>query len=98
MTPIVINSIGGQCPTQADATFYGCPVYFRARGGEWTIEICKPGGDPVCNPELFFMDGDDVTGGYMECDEVIRLLGVAFKRFTEKHQGPIYRGEDWPCR
>lgn len=96
MTPIVISNIGGQCPCQADGAFYGNPFYFRARYGEWTIEVARPGRDPVCNPELFFMEGEDPDEGYMEIPDAMKEIGKAFEAFTEKYSQQIYNGKDWP--
>lgn len=36
---IVINTLGGNCPVQADGEIDGVPFYFRARGERWSIEI-----------------------------------------------------------
>ena len=98
MTPIVISAIGGSCPFQADGSFYGNPFYFRARHGDWTLEVAAPGEDPVCNPSLFYADGDDDTCGYMELEEAMRIIGGEFVAFTEKYADQIYRGADWPPR
>jgi hypothetical protein len=98
MTPIVISSIGGQCPCQAEGTFYGNPFYFRARCGDWTIEVAHPGDDPVCNPSLFYMEGPDPEDGFMEVPESMKHIGKAFGAFTDKYAAQIYRGEAWPLR
>lgn len=44
---IHIESIGGECPVQAEGTIYRHPFYFRARGDQWSIGV---GGDPVSSP------------------------------------------------
>jgi hypothetical protein len=93
---IIIKSIGGQCPCQAEGFFYGNPFYFRARGGEWTIEVAKPGSDPVDNPELFYMEGDDPDEGYMEIPDAMKHIGKAFDAFTKKYSQQIYHGKEWP--
>ena len=58
---IVIESIGGQCPVQAEGTIDGKPFYFRARNAYWSIGI--GGEDVVCSPEWYFdapyFDEDD---------------------------------------
>ncbi len=36
---IVIDSLGGKCPVQAEGTINGVPFYFRARGEIWTLEV-----------------------------------------------------------
>lgn len=36
---IRIDSLGGNCPVQADGFIDGEPFYFRSRGQHWSIEI-----------------------------------------------------------
>jgi hypothetical protein len=36
---IVIDSIGGNCPVQAEGSFDGMRFYFRARGGGWEFHV-----------------------------------------------------------
>ncbi len=72
-----IDSCGGVCPTQADGTFDGNPFYFRARHGDWTLDVVAPGHDPVmplAEETLFSASGDDESEGYMDPDDVQRLL------------------------
>ena len=96
MTPIVITGIGGRCPCQAHGTFYGNPFYFRARHGEWTIEVARPGKDPVSNPELFYMEGEDPDDGYMDTPDAMKQIGKAFDEFTKKYSHQLYYGKAWP--
>jgi hypothetical protein len=44
---LIITSIGGYCPCQADGTMDGFPFYFRARWDGWTLSVAAPGEDPV---------------------------------------------------
>ncbi len=46
--PLVIDTVGGNCPVEAEGTVGGKPFYFRARGEHWTMSI---GGEPVMKPE-----------------------------------------------
>jgi hypothetical protein len=96
MNQIEIDTVGGFCPCQANGTFYGNPFYFRARNGEWTIEVARPGSDPICNPELFFMEGDDPDEGYMEVHDAMKEIGRAFEAFTRKYIQQIIYGQPWP--
>lgn len=36
---IVFDTLGGQCPKQAEGTINGHKFYFRARGMGWTLEL-----------------------------------------------------------
>lgn len=36
---IVFDTIGGQCPVQAEGTIDGHGFYFRARGESWSIQV-----------------------------------------------------------
>lgn len=71
---LVIDSIGGSCPCQAEGSFYGFPFYFRARHGTWTIEVAEPGEDPVCNGTMYQAEGDDPDGGYMSLEKCAAIL------------------------
>ena len=45
---LVIESLGGNCPVQAEGTVDGIPFYFRSRGDEWSFGV---GDDPIGAPE-----------------------------------------------
>ena len=96
MTPLYISSIGGYCPCQATGAIYGNPFYFRARHGEWTIEIARPGEDPIGNPSLFYLAGDDPDNGYMDNPQALYFIGTAFDAFTKQYANQIYSGADYP--
>ncbi len=94
--PLVIHTIGGYCPCQAEGAFYGNPFYFRARHGRWTIEVARPGSDPINNPELFYLGGQDPTNGYMQLHTAVKEIGRAFEAFVIRYADQISRGADWP--
>lgn len=72
---IVIDSIGGFCPTQGEGTIDGVPFYFRARHGAWGMGVGKdPVGVAMGMVEGFLREGDDPTSGYMEEAEVERII------------------------
>jgi hypothetical protein len=77
--PFKILSIGGACPTQAEGlTSDDRPFYFRARHGEWRLEVGEV-GDPAdyCQwPEegAVVAAGDDQSNGWMENDDVLAIL------------------------
>src|SRR4051812_24067155 len=43
---IIIDTIGGNCPVQAEGTIDDWPFYFRARGSHWSLEVAEPGFEP----------------------------------------------------
>lgn len=75
-----VSTIGGACPTQATGrTATGRPFYFRARHGDWTLQV----GDEVAWPEdyaawpgfgMWLGGGNDETGGFMEEADVLAIL------------------------
>ena len=38
---VLIDTIGGNCPVQAEGTIDGFPFYFRARGERWTMTVAN---------------------------------------------------------
>ena len=72
-----IRSVGGSCPCQADGTMDGNPFYFRARHGEWSFCVTKPGVDPVDPDEkdtLFEAQGKDEYNGYMPVEVAVSII------------------------
>ena len=72
-----IRTIGGACPCQADGTLDGCPFYFRARHGTWTLTISRPGSDPVdpsSEDEICFFKGADDQNGYMSQETAADII------------------------
>jgi len=79
---LVIESIGGVCPTQAEGEMDGHPFYFRARHGNWDLCVVKPGADPVMpqdwNDVVLHRSGNDPTDGWMEIEDVKSILQSAY--------------------
>jgi hypothetical protein len=71
---IQIDEIGGNCPCQASGTIYGMPFYFRARSGGWSLEVCEPGADPVCNGSFYYANGDDPSFGWIDEGEALAII------------------------
>ena len=61
------------CPTQAEGRLTdGRRWYFRARHGDWRIDLAdNPGEDPIGNTKF---RGEDPSSGWMPGCEVVRLL------------------------
>lgn len=81
---IRINSIGGNCPVQAEGEVDGKPFYFRARGDEWSMGI---GGDPVSDPdwECFESYGDGpYDAGWMPQHEALGFIAKAVGMYAAR--------------
>ena len=81
---IVITSIGGKCPCQADGSFYGNPFYFRARHGLWRLFVVREGQDPLEDDPIFDAEGDDPSMGHMEIPDAMRAIGAAYLSFLKE--------------
>lgn len=81
-TGIAVDTINGMMPTQAEGHFDDCPFYFRARHGEWDLDVCRPGGDPVWPKDpIYHAEGDDPSEGCMEDGEVRKILAAHWAGF-----------------
>ena len=79
-----VSSIGGMCPTKAEGrTVGGRPYYFRARHGDWTLEVghlnfpTDYGSWPFVRGDwnaFLVASGDDPTHGGMSDAEVLAIL------------------------
>jgi hypothetical protein len=83
--------VGGSCPAEAEGTVNGTPFYFRARCGGWMFSI---GFDPVTvmmsTVPGFYCEGVDPTCGYMEPEEVRRVVRRCVGEFFGA-AGPVGR-------
>ncbi len=89
---VVIATIGGNCPVQAEGTVNGRPFYFRARGDSWSLSI---GGDPVRDPEWEHEEWYGVwpAAGWMPEEEALAFIHGTAARYTRGEPG-ARRGED----
>ena len=79
-----VRSIGGACPTQAEGRTVGDrPYYFRARHGDWTLEVGEPDfPTDYCSwpatrhdwDAYLIAQGDDPSNGFMDDAEVLAIL------------------------
>ena len=84
-----IVSLGGACPTQAEGlTADGRPYYFRARHGDWTLEVGEVGWpvdygkwphDRQNWRQHEVASGDDPSNGWMEDSDVLAILDEHLK-------------------
>lgn len=88
-----INYIGGACPTQAEGvTADGHHYYFRARHGQWTLQVAtQPGADPLDAPHR--ASGHDDTYGWMEDDAVLAILDAHLGDSHKRARRPATRSE-----
>ena len=91
---VLIDSIGGNCPVQADGSINGFPFYFRARGDQWTLSIAhKESRDPV-DVSCGFAEGwryreaygeeDSFDAGWMEHEEALKFIHEAAEVFHKE--------------
>ncbi len=83
---ITIDWLGGNCPVQAEGMIDGKPLYFRARGSGWRLEV---GGDSVINPEWKYEEdyGDGpFDAGFMSEDEARAFIGKAVALYRNCHK------------
>lgn len=96
---LVIDTLGGMCPVQAEGTIDGVPFYFRARGEHWKFSA---GIDPVKISlgwaEGFFREeewGDGpFSAGYMPLDEaqkIIEKCAAEFQQERKQHGTPDHQ-------
>jgi hypothetical protein len=81
---VSIETIGGNCPVQADGTIAGKPFYFRARGERWSIGI---GGDPIGDPEWFYGEPygtEEYAASWMPVEEAEGFIHAAAARYLRE--------------
>jgi len=97
MPVLHIETIGGNCPVQAEGTVNGTPFYFRARGNSWSFSV---GEDPFGAPDWDRAEkwGDEpFAAGWMELSEARRIISEcaeAYTEFVSFHELP----EAWPSK
>jgi hypothetical protein len=69
MTDIIIDTIYGDAPMQADGTIGGIRFYFKARGAKWKMLI---GAVPLAKDSWSYSEpfGKDFEAGFMTQDQV----------------------------
>ena len=83
---VVIDTIGGNCPVQAEGTIDGVPFYFRARGDSWSLGI---GADPVGKAHWEHREwfGEWPDAGWMSLEEAAAFLHRAADRYARGEPG-----------
>lgn len=73
---LVIESIGGNCPVQAEGIIAGEPFYFRARWQRWSFSV--GGRDIIMSPAFRHIEdwpGEPGSAGWMTFEEAISCIG-----------------------
>lgn len=68
------------------------PFYFRARHGDWQLDVVSVGGDAVSaslgwSAGVYRAEGDDPTNGYMEPTVAGAILGEHYAKFCAMLSG-----------
>jgi len=84
---VVITSLGGNCPVQAEGTVDGEPFYFRARGSRWSLSV---GGDPVASPSFRHEEpyGTTFEAGWISEEEAAGFLWKGIALYRERSAEP----------
>lgn len=92
-----LDWLGGSCPVQAEGTIDGHPLYFRARGARWSLDIGEAFGN---EPPLFWYREDWGTwpdAGYMPDDVALSMIDKAVALYREQKPEKIERSDPrWP--
>jgi hypothetical protein len=90
---LIIISIGGNCPVQAEGTVDGVPFYFRARGDEWRMNI---GGEKlILEPDWTYCEpyGDEpFAAGWMDVTEALDFIDKAVAHWRREMRPRVGRG------
>ena len=85
---IRIETLGGNCPVQAEGVIDGAPFYFRARGNRWSMSIGGP--DVVMHPDWYYQEsyGDEEYAAgwmpaYVALGFIARAVGLYANRSAE---------------
>ncbi|MBY5453888.1 hypothetical protein HFO91_30385 [Rhizobium leguminosarum] len=94
----VLDWIGGIAPVQAEGTIDGRPLYFRARGSQWSLDIGRIEGSD--HPPVWWHVeswGDWPDAGYMPEDVALDMIDKAVALYREQQPQEIGSDHpDWP--
>lgn len=83
-----IDTIGGNCPVQAEGHIGGkTEFYFRARGASWSMSI--GGADVIGNPNWYYEEdyGQWPAAGWMPETEAREFIDKSIKMYWDGHKG-----------
>ena len=86
-TGATMDTIGGNCPVQAEGTVDGKAFYFRARGSRWTFTVAPTQAEmfdaPVYHLEQPYGEGP-YDAGWMPRHEALGFITAAIERYREQ--------------
>lgn len=83
---ITLDTIGGNCPVQAEGTVDGKQFYFRARGDSWQLHIGDGEHDLWTNP-LFYTEqayGTWPEAGWMPQHEAVGFIVLGVEAWRQQ--------------
>ncbi len=81
---VIIETIGGNCPVQAEGQIDGFGFYFRARGEQWSIEIYDGSEKGWYYSEPY---GTTFEAGWMDKEEAEAFIEKAAEKFHNERVG-----------
>lgn len=91
-----LDSLGGNCPVQAEGSVDGKRFYFRARGGEWRFHVADD-DDLIFDNPLFYIERDYGEGpyaaGWMPRHEALGFIVQSIAEYRAA-QGGVTEGGD----
>ena len=92
---LVIDSLGGNCPVQAEGVIDGKLFYFRSRGSAWSFSVDEK--DPVCDdPEWEHQEdyGTWPDAGWITEDQAREFIAKAAGLYRASQQSEIVEGKN----
>ncbi|OWO89704.1 hypothetical protein B5E41_30150 [Rhizobium esperanzae] len=85
----ILDYLGGSVPVQGEGTIDGLPFYFRARGGQWSLEIGRDANlpwDDIQVPVWWHVEewGTWPEAGYMPEDVALAMIDKAVALYREQ--------------
>lgn len=82
---IRIETLGGNCPVQAEGAVDGAPFYFRARGNRWSMSI--GGDDVVRSPDWYHEEPygeEEYVAGWMPAYVALGFIARAVGLYANR--------------
>jgi hypothetical protein len=84
---VTFDTLGGNCPVQAEGKFLDMNFYFRARGTRWSLEIGETISHGMNYEWLYFQEyGDnEYAAGWMEEYEALEFIIFGISKWLHEH-------------
>ncbi|TDT87333.1 hypothetical protein DFO45_5007 [Azorhizobium sp. AG788] len=77
-----LDWLGGSCPVEAEGTYRGRRLHFRARGSSWSLDLTDPAsGEVWCHEEEYGAGPFDA--GYMPLEDARASIRKAVAMFRD---------------